>query len=360
MTSRLIAAWDARVAAGVLRDDAGQRAVVERLSLLAASLEARPQPGPLRGLLRRNPPPVPRGVYIWGGVGRGKSMLMDMFVACLRQTPRRRVHFHAFMQEVHAGLGAARQSGVTDPLAPVAANLAQGLRLLCLDEMEIADIADAMIVGRLFEALFAAGVTVVTTSNRPPGDLYADGLNRQRFVPFIALLEARLDIVRLDGPEDYRQAAGAGGARWFSPADARARAALDTVWDRAAGVPGTPYELVVHGRSVRLPQYHRGVARARFWDLCAVPLGPADFLAIAAALHLLILDDIPELSSQNYNEARRFVILIDALYESRVALYASAAVPPHRLYIEGEGAFEFARTASRLAEMQGAGWGRAR
>jgi cell division protein ZapE len=314
----------------------------------------------LRGLLRRAPEPPPRGLYIWGGVGRGKSMLMDMFVACLDMTAKRRVHFHAFMQEVHAGLDAARKTGVDDPIAPVAANLARDLTLLCLDEMQITDIADAMIVGRLFEALFAAGVVIVTTSNLPPDGLYRDGLNRHRFLPFIAMLQERLDVVCLDGPEDYRQAAGAGAARWFVPADARARAALDAVWEAQAGAPGAPHEIPVQGRGVRLPRFHAGVARARFWDFCARPLGPADFLAIAAALRVLILEDIPELSAQNYNEARRFVILVDALYEARVALYASAAVPPHRLYIEGEGAFAFERTASRLAEMQGAAWGRGR
>jgi cell division protein ZapE len=213
MSPRLIAAWDARVAAGTLQPDRDQRAVAERLAMLAAKLEARPRAGGLRGLLRRAPEPPPRGLYIWGGVGRGKSMLMDMFVACLDMTAKRRVHFHAFMQEVHAGLDAARKTGVDDPIAPVAANLARDLTLLCLDEMQITDIADAMIVGRLFEALFAAGVVIVTTSNLPPDGLYRDGLNRHRFLPFIAMLQERLDVVCLDGPEDYRQAAGAGAAR---------------------------------------------------------------------------------------------------------------------------------------------------
>lgn len=359
MNNRLIAAWDARVAAGDLHDDPEQRAVAEKLALLAAELEAAPRPGGLRALLRRAPSPVPRGLYIWGGVGRGKSMLMDMFGACLRLTAKRRVHFHAFMQEVHAGLDAARKAGATDAIAPVAANLAQGLRLLCLDEMEIGDIADAMIVGRLFEALFAAGITVVTTSNRPPGDLYKDGLNRHRFVPFVELIEERLEVVRLGGPEDYRQAGGQGARRWFVPADASARAALDSVWQRAAGGPGRPHDLPVQGRVLHLPRFRDGVARTRFWDLCGRPLGPADYLALAAAVRLLIVEDIPELSAHNFNEARRFVTLIDTLYEARVALYASAAVPPQRLYIEGEGAFAFERTASRLAEMQGPDWGRA-
>jgi cell division protein ZapE len=349
--------YEARVAAGVIVPDPFQRAVVGQLDALARGLGG-PSPQRRFGLFRAPTAPPPRGMYIWGHVGRGKSMLMDMFVAAAATDRKRRVHFHAFMQEVHRGLHAARQTLVEDALEPVAARLVRDTRLLCLDEMQITDITDAMIVGRLFEALLDAGVVVVTTSNRPPEDLYKDGLNRQLFLPFIDLIRVRLDVVELDGPEDYRQSAERAEQRYFSPPDARARAALDAVWARAAGGDGEPCDLTVQGRQVRLPAVRNRVARARFWDLCARPLGPADYLAMAEAVDVLILEDIPELSSENYNEARRFVTLIDALYEARVVLYASAAAPAHRLYLEGAGAFEFERTASRIAEMQGADWGR--
>ncbi|MBM9593214.1 cell division protein ZapE [Roseitranquillus sediminis] len=347
--------YDARVAQG-LADDPAQRAVLDRLEKLREWIETAP---PRRSWFRR-PPDPPRGLYLWGGVGRGKSMLMDLLHEAAGGTATRRVHFHAFMQEVQAALHEARKTGVDDAIAPVAADIAEGLRLLLFDEMQITDIADAMIVGRLFQRLFDAGVVAVATSNRPPRDLYKDGLNRQLFVPFIELIERRMEVAHLAAATDYRQGRGSGERRYFAPADAEARAALDAVWEELAGGEGTPHRLRVHGREVELPLFHDRVARAPFWALCGRPLGPADYLAVAEACRALILEGVPRLSSENYNEAKRFVTLIDALYEAKVVLYVSAADTPDNLYIEGEGAFEFARTASRLHEMQSAGWGERR
>ncbi|SIO51754.1 cell division protein ZapE [Rhodovulum sp. ES.010] len=350
--------YDQRVEAGELRPDPAQIAALGPLDRIRQALEC-PPPRPRAGLFRKPPPPkAERGLYLWGGVGRGKSMLMDFFCANVAVEGKRRVHFHAFMQEVHSGLHAARSGGAGDALKPVAAEMFKDLRLLCLDEMQITDITDAMIVGRLFELMFGAGVTVVTTSNRVPGDLYKDGLQRDRFVPFIRLIEERLEVMHLASPTDYRQNRLTGADVYFTPADRLAREAMSEIWEDFTGGAGGPLVLRVQGRDVEIPRFHNGVARASFWDLCAKPLGPADYLAVAEAVRVLILEDIPRLSSENYNEARRFVTLIDALYEARVRLIASAADVPESLYLEGEGSFEFERTASRLREMQAADWGR--
>ncbi len=358
MRETLTEIYEARVASGDLRADPAQHGVLPMLERIREWLEQNAErPRGLRGLFAK-PPIPPKGLYLWGGVGRGKSMLMDLFVGATAITGKRRVHFHAFMQEIHRGMHAARQRGVDDALAPVAQAVAQEVRLLAFDEMQITDITDAMIVGRLFEMLIGAGVVIVTTSNRPPEDLYKDGLNRALFLPFIAFLRDRLEVAELESPTDYRQHRLTGAKVYFSPAGHEAKAALNGIWaDLIGGAPAHSLVLPVNGREVELPAFANGVARASFWELCARPLGPADYLAIAAAAKVLILEDVPQLSASNYNEAKRFVTLIDALYEAKVRLICSAADEPERLYIEGAGAFEFERTASRLREMQGADWG---
>jgi cell division protein ZapE len=283
-------------------------------------------------------------------------MLMDLFVDSLT-VPARRVHFHAFMQEIHDGMHKARASGVEDALAPVAKKVISEVKVLAFDEMQITDITDAMIVGRLFEALFSAGVVVVITSNRIPDDLYKNGLNRQIFLPFIDIIKEQLVVHELVSPKDYRQDRIGGAQVYFSPVDPSAREAVNAIWDDLT--KGHEEELVLHvqGRQLHLDRFHNGMARVPFYDLCGRMLGPADYLALAETVRVLILEDIPRLSRQNFNEAKRFVTLIDALYEAKVKLIATAAAEPEMLYVEGEGTFEFERTASRLREMQDASWG---
>ncbi|RJL14211.1 cell division protein ZapE [Paracoccus siganidrum] len=354
-----------RVAEGRIRADAAQQAVLPQLDRVIGDLAvlpapARPRSG-WRGLLGRGqaaPVEGAKGLYLWGGVGRGKSMLMDL-MAEAAPVPARRVHFHEFMQEIQAGLEAARRRGEQDTVRPVALEVAAQVRLLCFDEMQITDIADAMIVGRLFQVLFDRGVTVVTTSNRAPEELYKNGLNRQLFLPFIDLIRQRMAVVCLDSQTDHRQGRAQGGQVWFVPADAVAHQALDAIWDEATGgAAPAPAEIAMKGRSFSLAAMAGRVARAGFWELCGQPLGPADYLELASRVDMLLIDAVPRLGISNYNEAKRFVTLIDALYEARVRLVASAADEPEQLYNEGEGSFEFERTASRLREMQDAGWGR--
>lgn len=348
--------YQARVDAGVLRDDPVQRAALTSLERVRAAVLDAPA-APKKSLFRKAAPMVgPKGLYMWGGVGRGKSMLMDLLYDMV-EVPKQRSHFHAFMQWVHSAIADARKDGVDDAIAPVAADLAARVRFLAFDEMQISDITDAMIVGRLFEALFAAGVTVVTTSNRVPDDLYKDGLNRQLFLPFIDLLKERMEVHELASDTDYRQSVLAGSQVYFTPNDAAARAGINALWDGLTLGKAEPLTLRVKGRDVAIPAFANGVARCKFRDLCGVPLGAADYLALVDAARVLVLEDIPRLSRSNFNEAKRFVTLIDTLYEGHVRLIASAAATPDMLYIEGTGVFEFERTASRLREMQGEDWG---
>ncbi len=360
-----MALYRKRVAQGALAADPAQRLAVEKLQLLAMRLEGYDPARPKRvglgrfgwGRERLEEKPVP-GLYLYGGVGRGKSMLMDLFFESAPVARKRRVHFHAFMQEIHAGIARARAGGTTDPVRPVADAVADSATLLCFDEMQITDITDAMLVGRLFERLFERGVVIVTTSNRAPDQLYKDGLNRNLFQPFIALIEERLEVHELESATDHRLDRLEGAAVYHAPLGPEATGALDAAGERLARGPGQPLTLTVQGRAVTLPAYRNGVARAGFEDLCGKPLGPADFLAIAGEIEVLILDGVQVLSRARNNEAKRFVTLIDALYEAKVRLICSAAAEPDALYVEGEGAFEFARTASRLHEMKSAGWGR--
>ncbi|WP_305970193.1 MULTISPECIES: cell division protein ZapE [unclassified Mameliella] len=342
--------YQSRVASGKIKPDEAQTAVLPELERLRTDL-AQPVK---RGFFRKTIE-APQGLYLWGGVGRGKSMLMDLFVDTL-DVPARRVHFHAFMQEVQAAIHKLRSQGAEDPIKPVAKDISDTVRVLAFDEMQITDIADAMIVGRLFEALFDGGTTVVTTSNRLPDDLYKDGLNRQLFLPFIDFLKERMVVRELASDRDHRQDRLAGAKVFFTPADAEARSQIDALWEELTHGLEEPLTLHVKGREVELPRYHNGVARASFFDLCGRMLGPADYLKLAESVRVLIIENIPQLSRRNFNEAKRFVTLIDTLYEARVKLIASAAAQPEMLYVEGEGSFEFERTASRLREMQAAEW----
>jgi cell division protein ZapE len=358
----LIARYDALIASGELRADPDQRRAAERLDLLQRELEAPPPaPGLIGRLFGSKPAPPPRGVYLWGGVGRGKSMLMDLFVATLGIAAKRRVHFHAFMLEVDRLVAAERKAERGDPLIAVAAAMGGGLKCLAFDEMVVTNTADAAIMGRFFTALMEAGTVIVTTSNRPPRDLYKDGLNRSLFLPFIDLVEARMDVLSLNGPTDYRLDRIGDLATWHAPigeaATAKVREAFfrltDFDPDDAAHVPTGTLDLG-GGRTLHVPKSLKGVGVFSFKKLCAENRGAADYLAIARAFHTVILVGIPRMGPENRNEAIRFTKLIDALYEHRVKLFVTAAAAPEVLYRSGEGAFEFERTVSRLNEMQSA------
>jgi len=344
---------------GYTSDPAQLRAIdsLERCEREWADYKAR-RGNALTKLLSR--PPIPRGVYMYGGVGRGKTMLMDLFHA-QAAGPKRRVHHHPFMLDIHARLFALRHQQTPDPLITIAHQIAREARLLCLDEFYVRDPADAMILGRLFTALIAAGVTVVTTSNRPPRDLYKDGLNRELFLPFIALVEAQLDVLPLNGPMDYRLERLGGIPTWYVPNGPAATAALAEAFFRLTDFPmedrvhvPTATITVEGGRTLFIPKSLKGVAVFSFRRLCGQPLGAADYLALARTHHTLILVGVPILGPENRNEAARFVALVDTLYETRTKLLAAADAEPDRLYATGDGSFEFERTASRLAEMRSA------
>ena len=360
--TRVLARYEELVAAGELRPDPEQRAAAARLDQLQQQLETPPQTGLLGKLFGKKQAPAPRGLYLWGGVGRGKSMLMDLFHDSLAISEKRRAHFHAFMLEVHARLREARKSESGDPIPPVAAALAEGLRVLAFDEMVVNNSADAMIMSRLFTALITVhGVTIVTTSNRAPSQLYKDGLNREHFLPFIALIERELDVLALNGPVDYRLERLGGIGTWHTPlgdaATAQVREAFFRLTDYppedSAHVPSADLD-VGGGRMLHVPKSLKGVAVFSFKRLCAEARGASDYLAIAQTYHTVILVGIPRMGPDNRNEAARFVTLIDALYEHKVKLLAAADAAPEELYSSGDGRFEFDRTISRLMEMQSA------
>ena len=302
----------------------------------------------------------PQGVYLWGGVGRGKSMLMNAFEKTLGIREKRRVHFHAFMAEVHAKLHDARKHESGDPIPIVAERLAKDIRCLSFDEMVVNNSADAMIMSRLFTQLICdQGVTIVSTSNRPPYDLYKDGLNREHFLPFIDLIESEMDVIGLNGPTDYRMQRIGGMHSWYSPSGPEATSSVREVFFRltdfapedAAHVPSREID-VGHGRTLFVPKSLKGVAVFSFKRLCGEARGALDYLAVARRYHTVILVAIPRMGPEMRNEAARFVTLIDTLYENRVKLFATAEVAPEDLYAAGDGAFEFERTVSRLKEMQ--------
>jgi len=360
----ITARYDALVSSGTIERDPAQVKLLRQLETLAESLRnyrlAR-KPSALGWLFSKKNPSPPKGLYVWGSVGRGKTMLMDLFFEALPVRRKRRVHFHAFMADVHERIHDFRQKLKTgavkgdDPIAPIAEALAAEAWVLCFDEFTVTDIADAMILGRLFTALFGNGVVVVATSNVEPQHLYEGGLNRALFLPFIALLQERMNIVKLEARTDFRLEKLAGSPVFYTPADEHSHAALTRAFKSLTGREhGKPVTLTVKGHLVEVPQAASGVARFSFEDLCSKPLGAADYLAIADEFETVILENIPRMTFERRNEAKRFIMLVDALYDARVKLLASAEAEAHELYRADTGreAFEFDRTVSRLIEMR--------
>jgi len=359
-----LAEYRVRIASGELRHDPAQALAVEKLQSLHKALNTfESRTGPVGwkerfGLERRREDP-PQGLYFYGGVGRGKSMLMDMFFEDAPVKRKRRVHFHAFMQQVHIRLNEYRKfkGREADPIPPVAEQIAAEAGLFCFDEFQVSDIADAMILSRLFGVLFETGVVVVTTSNRPPRDLYKDGLQRESFLPFIDLIEQKMDVLQLNGKLDYRLEQMRRLDVYMYPDTDEVQAKLEQAFVRLThGARPHAATIPVQGRDIAVPKATQGVAMVQFSDICGRPLGAADYLELARRFHTLIIPSIPQMSADNKDVARRFVTLIDAMYEGHVKLICSAAVGPMDLYVEGEGSFEFARTASRLVEMQSASY----
>ncbi|WP_411816984.1 cell division protein ZapE [Hyphococcus sp. DH-69] len=358
--------YDALVKSGALDNDPAQEEAADRLQLLHEQLKS--YNGRQRGFFSSRKAP-PRGVYIWGDVGRGKTLLMDLFFNNTAYKHKRRVHFHEFMAETHERIAdwralslsekrrhkAVNRASPDDPMPPVAHDIAKHARLLCFDEFFVTDIADAMILGRLFTALFDYGVVVVATSNRVPDDLYKDGLNRQLFMPFIEILKNNLDVIELRSAQDYRLAKLSEAPVYYQPLGPAADKAMDAAWlSMISGGHEHEEEVVVKGRKLIVPRAARGAARFDFADLCEKPRGASDYLALVRRYGAIYLDHIPVMSPERRNEAKRFSTLIDTIYDARVKLVCSAAAEPDQLYPEGHGAFEFERTASRLMEMRSA------
>jgi len=361
--------WRERVNRGQLQHDPAQERAAQMLTLLSARLRNW-QPGKKVHLFGRLAP-QPVGLYLYGDVGRGKSMLMDIFYAAAPVEKKIRVHFHDFMQQVHHKIGAWRKmdeatrrkhpdyvrGAVDDPIASVAKGISDRADLICFDEFQVSDIADAMLLGRLFEMIFAAGTVMVATSNRAPVDLYKNGLNRQHFLPCIALLGEYLDVLDLQGARDYRRDKLTSRTLYFTPLDPPAEQGLDNLWSTlAAGAPEVPRNVHVQGRTLFVPRSIGGAARLEFADICEAALGPADYLELAAQFHTVFVEHVPIMGPEQRNAAKRFVLLIDALYEARAKLVLSAAAEPDQLYDFGDGSFEFTRCASRLREMRSDEW----
>jgi cell division protein ZapE len=356
-----LAAYRARLAERQLKPDPVQALAAEKLESLHRALKGY-DPGSngggwrVRLGLARRPDPAPNGLYIFGGVGRGKSMLMDLFFSTAPVEKKRRVHFNAFMLEIHDRLYKEQQDGprsAEHPMAALAAQIASEAWLLCFDEFQVTNIADAMILGRLLEALFAKGVVIVTTSNTAPDDLYLNGLQRERFLPTIDLIKQRLDLFELEGGVDYRRERIKSTPVYYTPLGKASSDALESMFMYLTdGESGAPRRITVQGRTLHIPRAARGVAMSDFAALCEQPLGPADYVALATHFHALVLDGVRAMTPEQRNEARRFITLIDELYEHRVKLVCAAEVSPEKLYPEGEHAVEFRRTVSRLHEMQ--------
>jgi cell division protein ZapE len=363
-------AYRARLASGELAHDSAQELAAERLQALWSKLRGYDPPlkqengGLLSRFLRRKKVDEagedrPNGLYLVGEVGRGKSMLMDVFFTAADLRRKKRIHFHRFMQDAHMRIHAWKRANpaTEDPIPPLADSIATEAALLCFDEFQVNDIADAMILGRLFVALFERGVVVVATSNTVPDDLFKGQPGRDAFLPFIAMIKKRLDVLLMDGERDFRRMRLRGMPTWYVPSDKRADAALGRTFAELTGnVTPRAEHLTVMGRTVVVPLAAEGVARFDFDTLCGTALGAGDYLALATHYHTLVLDGIPRLSPDNFDMARRFIVLIDALYDHRVKLVASAAAMPDQLYQRGENARMFERTASRLEEMQSQDW----
>lgn len=360
MPVKIAAAYQARLDNKQIAFDPAQTAAVAVLSRVERDLAK-------KGLFGTSP--EVRGVYLWGPPGRGKSMLMDLFFACVPEPRKSRAHFHAFMARVHGLIRQWREGDKKtrqavfgshrgdDPIEPVAELIASEARLLCFDELQVTDIADAMILGRLFEALFEKKVVLAITSNRVPSDLYKDGINRPLFTPFIDQITVRCEVVEVSGARDWRRDRMAGAQVWFSPDVPEASAGFEALWSDLKGEePEEPAHLTVLGRDVVIERTVGSLARATFEDLCARPLGPQDYLAMAGRFHTLFLEGLPTLRPERRQEAKRLVTLIDALYEARTRLVVLASAEPESLYPTGDGAFEFERTVSRLREMASASW----
>ena len=353
-------AYREKLDSGELLTDPAQALAAERLQALYIRLHhyepVQTAPERRRFWHRKHddiPDDYPHGLYLVGEVGRGKTMLMDLFYASADVTRKRRVHFHSFMQDVYVRMQAQRQLAAGDPIPAVAASIAAEAALLCFDEFQITNVADATILGRLFEALFQNGTVVVATSNTRMDDLFAGQPGRDAFLPFIAILKHHLDMIVMHGSRDWRRQQLRGMPTWHSPANAQADAALDTAFETlTAGAPARAERLRIMGHTLAIPQAAAGVARFDFDALCGQPLGAGDYLALATHYQAVVLDGVPRLSPANYDVARRFIVLIDALYDHRVKLIASADATPDTLYERGEGAVAFERTASRLHEMQ--------
>ncbi len=366
-----LSAYRERIADGRLVEDAGHTEALAALNTLEDALNTMAEPGfslPFTKSDNKAPP----GVYLWGPVGRGKSTLMDLFFQNAPVEKKRRVHFHEFMQkDVHARINRWRRAGPAerkiifgpvkgnDPIPALASKIYDDAHLLCFDEFQIEDIADAMILGRLFEALFAEGMTVVATSNRHPSELYKDGLNRQHIVPFLETLEEKLTVVSVDGDVDHRLK-GLTGAAYFAPLEPEAEAAFERAWQKATDAEAVrPRDLDMPGRSLHVPEAAGRVARMSFKDACEAPLGPADYLKLAETFDALFVRDVPKMGPDKRNAAKRLVALVDAFYEAKKRLVFLADAEPFGLYTLGDGAFEFQRTASRLHEMRSPTWGQA-
>jgi len=341
---------------GEIYHDSAQMSVLSHLEELEKILLTDKTSSGLVGRFFGKKPVSKKGLYLWGRVGRGKSMLMDLFYDYIPISQKRRIHYLAFIQQIHDRLKEIRHDDVDDVIPPLTKILVQDARLLCLDEFQMDNVPDGVIVGRLLEGLFEKGMILFTTSNRRPSELYEDGLNRHLIEPYMDVLSKNLNVVEFGGQLDHRKSRLSGRRTYFYPSNDYARTKLGNIWNELSGGHSEQLRIEVKGREIYFPQFSRGVLRAHFWDLCGQPLGPPDFLAIANNIRVLILEDVPLLSRLNYNEAKRFVMLVDTLYENRIMFFLSAASCPENLYVEGNESFEFKRAVSRLYEMQGKDW----